>query len=73
MIHYRKLYKEVKTGFVTKGNELYSRQCEIMQSSTEDLQAFRHDMSNQLIILNHLLEVSEKMKRQKAVGSTFIS
>ena len=57
-----------------KENELYSRQCEIMQSSTEDLQAFRHDMSNQLIILNHLLEEGkdEEARRQFDQLSRFI-
>ena len=38
-----------------KENELYSKQCEIMQSATQDLQAFRHDTNNQLIALSELL------------------
>ena len=38
-----------------KENELYSKQCEIMKSSTEELQAFRHDMNNQFIALSQLL------------------
>ena len=38
-----------------KENELYIKQCEIMQSSTEDLQAFRHDTNNQFIALSELL------------------
>lgn len=58
--------KKSKLALLQKEKELYSRQCEIMQSSTEDLQAFRHDMSNQLIILNHLLEEGkdEEARRQ---------
>lgn len=36
-------------------NELYSKQCEIMQTSTKELQAFRHDMNNQFIALSQLL------------------
>lgn len=66
--------KKSKLALLQKENELYSRQCEIMQSSTEDLQAFRHDMSNQLIILNHLLEEGkdEEAKRQLDQLSHFI-
>lgn len=66
--------KKSKLALLQKENELYSRQCEIMQSSTEDLQAFRHDMSNQLIILNHLLEEGkdEEAKRQLNQLSHFI-
>ncbi len=66
--------KKSKVALLQKENELYSRQCEIMQSSTEDLQAFRHDMSNQLIILNNLLEEGkdEEAKRQLNQLSHFI-
>ena len=66
--------KKSKLALLQKENELYSRQCEIMQSSTEDLQAFRHDMSNQLIILNHLLEEGkdEETRRQLDQLSRFI-
>ena len=66
--------KKSKLALLQKENELYSRQCEIMQSSTEDLQAFRHDMSNQLIILNHLLEEGkdEEARRQLDELSCFI-
>ena len=66
--------KKSKLALLQKENELYSRQCEIMQSSTEDLQAFRHDMSNQLIILNHLLEEGkdEEARRQLDELSRFI-
>lgn len=66
--------KKSKLALLQKENELYSRQCEMMQSSTEDLQAFRHDMSNQLIILNHLLEEGkdEEARRQLDQLSRFI-
>ena len=66
--------KKSKLALLQKEKELYSRQCEIMQSSTEDLQAFRHDMSNQLIILNHLLEEGkdEEARRQLDQLSYFI-
>lgn len=38
-----------------KENELYSKQCELMQTSTKELQAFRHDLNNQFIAMNELL------------------
>lgn len=42
-----------------KENELYNKQCEIMQTSTKELQAFRHD------IKNHFLAVSELLSAEK--------
>lgn len=44
-----------KLSILETENELYSKQCEIMQTSTEELQAFRHDMNNQFIALSQLL------------------
>lgn len=44
-----------KLSILETENKLYSKQCEIMQASTEELQAFRHDMNNQFITLSHLL------------------
>ena len=38
-----------------KENELYRKQCELMQASTTELQAFRHDLNNQFIAMNELL------------------
>lgn len=57
------LYDSLSKSYVQKSklsileteNELYSKQCEIMQSSTNELQAFRHDMNNQFIALSQLL------------------
>lgn len=48
-----------KTEILKIENELYCKQCEIMQSSTEDLQAFRHDINNQFIAVYNLLEAGE--------------
>ena len=45
-----------KVHVLEKENELYSRQCEIMQNATEELQAFRHDMSNQFTVISELLQ-----------------
>ena len=47
--------QQAKLSILETENELYSKQCEIMQTSTEELQAFRHDMNNQFIALSQLL------------------
>lgn len=48
-----------KVAVLEKENELYSKQCEIMQNSTEELQSFRHDLSNQFVVINELLDKQE--------------
>lgn len=48
--------KIANTTVLEKEKELYCKQCEIMQSSTKDLQAFRHDLKNQFIVVSELLE-----------------
>lgn len=65
-----------------KENELYRKQCELMQASTTELQAFRHDLNNQFIAMNELLnnekydnlkvQIQElfKITGEKAVYST---
>lgn len=45
-----------KVALLEKENELYSKQCELMQTSTQELQAFRHDLNNQLVAMNELLQ-----------------
>ncbi len=47
--------KIAKIAVLEKENELYSKQCEIMQSSAEELQSFRHDLSNQFAVISELL------------------
>jgi hypothetical protein CLOSPO_01726 len=47
--------QQSKLNILETENTLYSKQCELMQSSTEELQAFRHDMNNQLIALAELI------------------
>lgn len=47
--------QQSKLSVLETENALYSKQCEIMQSSTEELQAFRHDMNNQFITLSQLI------------------
>ena len=42
-----------------KENELYNKQCEIMQTSTKELQAFRHDIKNQFLAISELLSAEK--------------
>lgn len=42
-----------------KENELYNKQCEIMQTSTKELQAFRHDIKNQFLAVSELLSTEK--------------
>ena len=51
----RSYIKQSQIKILEKENFLYSRQCEIMQSSTDELQSFRHDMNNQFIAIVQLL------------------
>jgi len=70
------LYDSLANSFVRKSklsileteNNLYSKQCEIMQSSTKELQEFRHDMSNQFIALSHLIESGQYDDASKQLG-----
>jgi len=49
-------------------NTLYSKQCEIMQSSTEELQEFRHDMNNQFIALSQLIKSEQYEEAEKQLS-----
>lgn len=40
---------------IEKENELYYKQCKLMQTSTQELQTFRHDLNNQFVAMNELL------------------
>jgi len=42
--------------------DFYYNQCDIMQSTTDDLRAFRHDIKNHLMALNSFLEMNETKK-----------
>lgn len=71
------LYESLATHYVRNANiailqrenELYSRQCEIMRESTEELQAFRHDLNNQLIAMNELLAANQVEAAKKQLHS----
>lgn len=54
-----------------KENELYSKQCELMQNSTESLQAFRHDLNNQFVVLSELMENHEYDLAKKQISDLF--
>lgn len=56
--------KHSKLVILQKENELYNKQCEIMQNSTEELQKFRHDINNQFLAIYELLS-SEKYEDAK--------
>lgn len=48
--------EKARLSVLEKENELYSKQCKLMQKSTEDLQSFRHDLSNQFAVVLELME-----------------
>jgi len=50
-----------------KENELYCKQCDIMQSATEELQTFRHDLNNQLIVVSEMLEKEDFSVAKKQI------
>lgn len=57
--------RQSKLSILETQNKLYSKQCEIMQTSTAELQAFRHDMNNQLIALSELIGSKKYEDAQK--------
>lgn len=70
------LYDSLSQNYVQKSmlsvleteNKLYSRQCEIMQSSTQELQEFRHDMNNQFIALSQLINSQQYAEAEKQLS-----
>jgi len=60
--------QQSKLNVLETENKLYSRQCEIMQSSTKELQEFRHDMNNQFIALSHLIESGQYDEADNQLG-----
>lgn len=63
--------QQSKLSILETENTLYSKQCEIMQTSTKELQEFRHDMNNQFIALSHLISSKQydEAERQLAILS----
>ncbi|MDE7364029.1 MAG: ATP-binding protein, partial [Ruminococcus sp.] len=49
----------------------YCRQCEIMKSSTDDLQSFRHDLNNQFIAMSELLSAKKYDDVQNMLNSLY--
>lgn len=63
--------KNAEMVMLEKENQLYCRQCEIMQSSTDDLQSFRHDLNNQFIAMFELLSVKKYDDMQNMLGKLY--
>lgn len=51
-----------------KERELYFNQCTMMQNSTNELRAFRHDIKNQLIGVSELISGGKYEEAKKLVG-----
>lgn len=51
-----------------KERELYYNQCTMMQTSTNELRAFRHDLKNQLIGVSELMGVGKYEEAKELVG-----
>lgn len=60
--------RQSKLSILETENILYSKQCEIMQSSTEELQEFRHDMNNQFITLSQLIRAEHYKEAEKQLS-----
>ncbi|MDO5151022.1 MAG: GHKL domain-containing protein [Oscillospiraceae bacterium] len=60
--------RQSKLSILETENTLYSKQCEIMQSSTEELQEFRHDMNNQFIALSQLIKSEQYGEAEKQLS-----
>lgn len=60
--------QQSKLSILETENALYSKQCEIMQSSTEELQEFRHDMNNQFIALSELIKSGQYGEAEKQLS-----
>lgn len=64
--------QQSKLSILETENALYSKQCKIMHTSTEELQEFRHDMNNQIIALSQLL-ASKKYDETEKQLNAFLS
>ena len=60
--------RQSKLSILETENTLYSKQCEIMQSSKEELQEFRHDMNNQFIALSQLIKSEQYGEAEKQLS-----
>lgn len=60
--------KLANTAVLEKERELYYHQCAMMQSSTEELRAFRHDINNQLIAVSELMGAEKYEEAKRLVG-----
>lgn len=57
-----------KAAVLEKERELYYNQCEMMQRSTNELRAFRHDLNNQLIGVAELMKAEQYAEAEHLMG-----
>ncbi len=67
----RHYVRSVNMEMLRRENDLYFRQCEIMEKSTEEMRSFRHDLNNQFIALSRLLSEGQTEKARKHLDSLF--
>lgn len=60
--------QQSKLSILETENALYSKQCEIMQTSTVELQEFRHDMNNQFIALSQLISSNKIVEAEEQLN-----
>ncbi|MBQ8800072.1 MAG: GHKL domain-containing protein [Lachnospiraceae bacterium] len=60
--------KIAENAVLEKERELYFNQCTMMQNSTNELRAFRHDLKNQLIGVSELISGRRYEEAKKLVG-----
>lgn len=60
--------RQSKLSILETENTLYGKQCEIMQSSTEELQEFRHDINNQFIALSQFIKSEQYGEAEKQLN-----
>lgn len=61
--------QKARAAVVEKERELYYNQCAIMQQTSEELQAFRHDINNQFIAIMELIHNGRLEDVRKQVAS----
>ena len=61
-------FKLAENVILEKERELYYNQCIMMQSSTNELRAFRHDLKNQMIGVSELINAERYEEARKLIG-----
>lgn len=63
--------KIAETTILEKEREFYYHQCSMMQASTEELRAFRHDLKNQLIGVTELIKAGNEENAKKMLETMY--